>query len=499
MNNMNSYVLFFARSYLNPLACKLKPYLDSHGIRTLFVTQTESERRKLCALGYETVPSIQEVLKRQRQPVQSRTRWVEPGDFREVTQFFNDPILSDRFLLSFEDSQRSAIANVISNYVDSLYREYDIVGFLSEPVTMLVTHLFVYWGMKNGAKNLLWCTGFYPRTMYFTSSLDLNPNPVLSAKCSDVGLGVQGIAKYIQDVRNNYIGPVYNRLYNRNKRVTILSLLKGRNGRSPLILDNSSAFLMYALARLIRTLYYRLFFRFTQDYITAGSVQECSVAVVASLLSYLPYRRSREFLRLLLEQGEVAGRKVFFYPVQYEPEASLTYVAPLIDSQQNLIRKIITILPSDAILVIKEHPNQLGSLKLPRWSFLSGLPNVVAVPGHVNARNIIKSSYAVLTISSTAGFEACLLGIPTIVFSKCYYSKLPFAVECLDYHSLSSQGMCALVHEVLVRALDDDQLVESIMDLSSCLSKGDPQPSGYLYDSDNLNHLAINISRALQA
>jgi len=47
--------------------------------------------------------------------------------------------------------------------------------------------------------------------------------------------------------------------------------------------------------------------------------------------------------------------------------------------------------------------------------------------------------------------------------------------------------------------LDDDQLVESIMDLSSCLSKGDPQPSGYLYDSDNLNHLAINISRALQA
>lgn len=489
-------ILFYARSYLNSLALELHPYLADY-FNVVYITQTKRERLKLGRRGLQTALSFQEYIVANHRNSKLKNRALEQAvisHIQQVTDFPVDPIQSDRFLCHLPKPAGDQIAFLIYNYSCSLFQEYTFAGLISEPVTMFTTHCLYYQAKSTSAKSVLWCSGFLPGTMYFTDTLKLLPNRELSHTEENISLTRDQASEYVDAICNKVIGPVYNSAYNNKKRSGLLSLLRSRKGREPLILESSLWYRAYVITRFAKSILSGLMIKYSVDYISAGGASECFDAVKMSFMANSSYKDSRVAYYELLKIDKSSRPRIVFFPLQYEPEASMTYAAPTISSQQGLVRKIMDSLPPGVLLVLKEHPNQLGALKLSRWKFVWDVPGVIPLHGSVNARDIIGISYAVFTISSTAGFEAAVMGVPTIVFTECHYNNLP-AVMLVDKPcNLDFQRVVAHADRIGNQANLKEQTISALIDNSRFLLRGDPQPSYRLFDSQNLTDLATSIS-----
>ena len=486
-------VLFYARSYLNVLALSLHPYLEKD-YHVIYLTQTRRERNRLKRHGLHTVSSFQEYLQSKLWNQQLTNSLDDEiiSDLKKVTHFPSDPIQADRFLCHLPTPLSEKIASLIFAYSRSLFQEHAFSALISEPVTMFSTHCLYYQVKINSLKPVFWCSGFVKNTMYFTNGLHLLPNQNLSSLGLQPDFSYELASEYVDGIVNKVIGPVYNAAYSKKKSHGLLSLVRSRKGKEPLILDASASYILYALLRYLRSVSAMILVYQTVDYLRAGGIQECLDAFKMALWACTSYKKPIEKYNQL-RKSHLAKRIVFF-PLQYEPEASMTYAAPKISSQQDVVKRIIKSLPPNTILVLKEHPNQLGALKLSRWKFAWGKSNVIPLPGKVNARDIIGISYAVLTISSTAGFEAAVMGVPTITFTECHFINLPsvLLVDDIDEFSFS------IVEEHADKLAGFSNIKEisilALMENSRYLLRGDPQPSRNLLDHQNLADLASSVS-----
>lgn len=108
--------------------------------------------------------------------------------------------------------------------------------------------------------------------------------------------------------------------------------------------------------------------------------------------------------------SELPKRKLVFFPLQVEPEASLSSLAPPHSDQLMLIRNISMNLPSDALLIVKEHPVQLRARGRAFYDSVSALPNTVLINIQEQSHDIIRASDLVVTVTGSAGHEAAVLG-----------------------------------------------------------------------------------------
>ena len=72
-------------------------------------------------------------------------------------------------------------------------------------------------------------------------------------------------------------------------------------------------------------------------------------------------------------------------------------------------------------MCVKEHPNVLGTFSLSMLRRIKKIGNVTLVNPVINPHNLIAHSKAVVTINSTAGFEALMYFKPVIVFGQVFY------------------------------------------------------------------------------
>jgi hypothetical protein len=189
---------------------------------------------------------------------------------------------------------------------------------------------------------------------------------------------------------------------------------------------------------------------------------------------------------------------LLFYPLQYEPEASLDYLAPAIGSQESFLRRVIHSIDERAILIIKEHPNQLGALLMAKWGFLRDSPQVLCLPGTLNARDIMLRVGGVISISSSASFEAAVMGIPTFLFSDCYFSRLPSVLRLDNPALLSKQVIEKHINIVKKFRYIDHMTANELYRISLSIAPGDPQPSDSLYTKENLQNLSKLTSSMIQ-
>ena len=110
------------------------------------------------------------------------------------------------------------------------------------------------------------------------------------------------------------------------------------------------------------------------------------------------------------------GRKVVYFPLQQEPEASTLALAPRHTNQFATVLELSLAIPADAVLIVKEHIWQVG--RRPDWFYdaLLRFPNVILMHHEASSLEIIHRADVVATITSSAGYEAAVLGKHTIFF-----------------------------------------------------------------------------------
>lgn len=113
-----------------------------------------------------------------------------------------------------------------------------------------------------------------------------------------------------------------------------------------------------------------------------------------------------------------AAEKVIYFPLQTEPEHSLNVLSPEHSNQLATAVELALSLPADAILAIKEHPYQIGRRTKGTYETLAALPNVAFIDIDESSVDIIKRADLVAVISSSAGYEAAVLGKPVLHFGR---------------------------------------------------------------------------------
>ncbi|BBL57693.1 capsular polysaccharide export protein, LipB/KpsS family [Methylomonas koyamae] len=115
--------------------------------------------------------------------------------------------------------------------------------------------------------------------------------------------------------------------------------------------------------------------------------------------------------------------KFVFYPLQYSPESSINTPAPYFVDQMRAIDAIRHALPSDVVLLIKEHP---ACILLRSGSFVRELlhkSGVVVAHYALPSAEIVKRAHITISVTGTATFEAYMLGRPSVTLGNAFFSE----------------------------------------------------------------------------
>lgn len=125
-----------------------------------------------------------------------------------------------------------------------------------------------------------------------------------------------------------------------------------------------------------------------------------------------------------------------FYPLQQEPEVSITLFAPFYKDQLWLVRQIAKSLPIHYKLYVKEHPAMFGYRPRNFYKELKKIPNVKLISPLTPGFNITKNAKLITTLTGTAGWEGIMLKKPVITFGDVFYNILPMIRRCRNIEDL---------------------------------------------------------------
>ena len=135
---------------------------------------------------------------------------------------------------------------------------------------------------------------------------------------------------------------------------------------------------------------------------------------------------------------DLGDEKFIFFPLIVEPERSLLIEAPFYTNLIELITHIVKSLPIGYKLYVKEHPGMSTRDWRPVsfYKQIMSLPNVKMIHPIIPSAEILQKCSLVITIGSTAGFEAAFYGKNTITFVNTIYSILKSVLLLKDIHDL---------------------------------------------------------------
>jgi len=133
---------------------------------------------------------------------------------------------------------------------------------------------------------------------------------------------------------------------------------------------------------------------------------------------------------------DLNDQKIFYIPLQLEPEISLLSISPEFTNQFEMISWISKSLPANYTIVVREQANAFGSR--PKWYYkkLQEMGNVVFSHPKTLGIDWIRKSNFVGTITGTAALEGVLLEKSVLSFGKHQaVNLLPTVKYCTNYES----------------------------------------------------------------
>ena len=132
-------------------------------------------------------------------------------------------------------------------------------------------------------------------------------------------------------------------------------------------------------------------------------------------------RQRRDYFKLQRiarrKWSDIRDLPYVFFPISAEPELTLSFWSPEYFEQLSTIQQLAKELPIGVYLAVKEHMISIGNRPAEFYETIANMPNVIMVDPLERGLDIGSTAKAVAVIASTAGTEAALQGIPTLVFS----------------------------------------------------------------------------------
>ena len=156
-----------------------------------------------------------------------------------------------------------------------------------------------------------------------------------------------------------------------------------------------------------------------------------------------PFRMEKRQFRILFQEKIFSkindNDKFFFYPLQYQPEASTSIGATYYCDQLNTINNIAFSLPLPYKLYVKEHLACVGLRKRSFYKKLQKIPNVVLIPFSGNVESLVRKSSGVITLNSTVGMEAALSGKSVYILGNALYFYHPLCKKVENFDELKDK------------------------------------------------------------
>lgn len=132
--------------------------------------------------------------------------------------------------------------------------------------------------------------------------------------------------------------------------------------------------------------------------------------------------------------------KYVYFPLQFQPEASIDVAAPYASNQIETARQIAMSLPGDYTLVVKEHPGMVG-LRPPSYiEKVARTPNVKLVDYRLPSKTVIEGADLIISPNSTTLAEAAFYGKSAIQLGDLGTTlKLPNVVKHSDISTVGKK------------------------------------------------------------
>ena len=136
-----------------------------------------------------------------------------------------------------------------------------------------------------------------------------------------------------------------------------------------------------------------------------------------------PYILLRDFFKRRRYRGHAFHRKYFdlntngrfaFFPLQFQPEASIDVVSPRFNNQIETARQIAMSLPGEMTLLVKDHPAMIGYRSNKYLEKVARLPNVKLLHFDTPIAEILNKVELVIATAGTVLIEAAMLKTPCI-------------------------------------------------------------------------------------
>ena len=177
-------------------------------------------------------------------------------------------------------------------------------------------------------------------------------------------------------------------------------------------------------------------------------------------------------------------REIVLYPLHQEPEATLNYMSEFMSNQVATIENILKCLGPHQTLVVKEHPVDKGALLRPKFQDIRArYSNLAFLPAEVHAREILARCERVVTLTSSVGWEAAVLGKSVCVMGEIYWDSVPGVTRISTWPELRA-AMRTPIDEMA--RVDPEGARRFVASLAEFSQPGRPLPNPKLYDSDNI-------------
>ncbi|MEK6780155.1 MAG: hypothetical protein AABY93_00515 [Bacteroidota bacterium] len=366
--------------------------------------------------------------------------------------YFITSLASDRYINGFNLDTRLTILKKEKGFWESILAKHSPVAIVNEIVAIEISEVLYIECKKRGIRYLAWLN--HPIDNYFywlDTPMNSSLSPSIFAK-SPKTESVILVSNYCSKVEQNY-KPFYVR--DLKSRFNLIDILK----------DIKSTGL---------TLRTRIKYNKIKSYSIFGADYKFYLWRLNLILATLG--RKYDDLRKYNQY------EILFFPLHYEPEATLFYMAEWYSSQIDTIYNISKCIKLNQVLVVKEHPVQRGMLLTePFQKLKKKTSNVIYLPGEHNSQDLILSAKAIITLTSTVGLEALILGKPVIVMGNVFFDRYQYITKIKSFDELRS-----IIRSDAYIYPDKKTIIDFLANLLDHSFKGNPFPHSNLYIPENI-------------
>lgn len=187
-------------------------------------------------------------------------------------------------------------------------------------------------------------------------------------------------------------------------------------------------------------------------------------------------------------------RDIVFYPLHQEPEATLNYMSEFYANQVATIENILKCLTPNQVLVVKEHPVDKGSLLRRKfWEARRRHSGLYYLPAEVHGREVLARAERVVTLTSTVGWEAAVLGKQVLVLGEIFYDNLAGIGTTRDLRELKRRLRAPAGSGPRLNRKAARDFVAAMIGISY---RGNPFPHAQLYSRENIDKVVKAIAHA---